>query len=292
MIDGDDDVVAVASRVLDELGRLIARGFPFKSRDIQTAIRVVTETPQVPLGSFFTNSEVATAPNRAVRAQAPNQKLYIEAIRAHDLVFAVGPAGTGKTYLAMAVAIEALNDRAVRRIILARPAIEAGERLGFLPGDMYEKVNPYLRPLYDALHSFVDVERANRLLERGAIEIAPIAFMRGRTLSDSFVILDEAQNTTVEQMKMFLTRIGLNTKVVVNGDITQVDLQPGRRSGLIDAVEVLRKIDSIAFIRFDERDVVRHPLVKRIVAAYDRNQEGRRERPGHRGGVTADNGEP
>ncbi len=212
-----------------------------------------------------------------MRPKGPNQKIYLEAIRAHDIVFAIGPAGTGKTFLAMAMAIEALNSGRVRRIVLARPAIEAGERLGFLPGDMYEKVNPYLRPLYDALYALVDFNRAERLIEKSQIEIAPLAFMRGRTLSDSFVILDEAQNTTPEQMKMFLTRLGVNSKAVINGDVTQIDLKAGQVSGLIQARQVLEGVEGIAHVAFDKRDVVRHELVRRIVAAYDRFEEGQSE---------------
>jgi phosphate starvation-inducible PhoH-like protein len=209
---------------------------------------------------------------RFVGPKSPTQKSYIEAIERHDIVIAIGPAGTGKTYLAMAMAVSALINKEVSRIILARPAVEAGEKLGFLPGDIYEKVNPYLRPLYDALFDMMDMERANRLIEKGDIEIAPLAFMRGRTLNDSFVILDEAQNATAEQMKMFLTRLGFHSKVIVTGDITQVDLPNDRVSGLIQVKEILRDIEGIAFIYFDEKDVVRHRLVQDIIKAYDRHQ--------------------
>jgi phosphate starvation-inducible PhoH-like protein len=198
-----------------------------------------------------------------------NQKTYIENIQNTDLVFGVGPAGTGKTYLAMAMALAYLNNRSISRIILTRPAVEAGEKLGFLPGDLLEKVNPYLRPLYDALYDLVEPDKASRMLEKGLIEIAPIAFMRGRTLNDSFVILDEAQNTTTEQMKMFLTRLGFNSKAVVTGDITQIDLPSGKTSGLREAIEVLTPVDEIQFVYFNERDVVRHPLVKKIIRAYE-----------------------
>ena len=268
-LEGEERPVEVATKVLTELGRMVARGYTLKPSDVRTAVRIATESPSVSLERFFADNEIQTASSRVVRPQGANQKLYVEAVRSHDMVFAAGPAGTGKTFLAMAMAIEAFNRGAVRRIILARPAIEAGEKLGFLPGDMYEKVNPYLRPLYDALYALVDTQRADRLLERDQIEIAPIAFMRGRTLSDSFVILDEAQNTTSEQMKMFLTRIGMNSKAIINGDDTQVDLPAGKLSGLIQAQGLLRGIEGIAMVRFDEGDVVRHPLVKKIVVAYE-----------------------
>jgi len=202
-----------------------------------------------------------------------NQRRYLEAIERNDLVLGVGPAGTGKTYLAVAMAVSALLSKRVSRIILTRPAVEAGERLGFLPGTLQEKVDPYLRPLYDALFDMMESEKVDKLLERNTIEVAPIAFMRGRTLNDSFIILDEAQNSTTEQMKMVLTRTGFNSKMVVNGDITQIDLPPGKRSGLIDALEVLRGVEGISMVQFDERDVVRHNLVQRIVRAYERYNE-------------------
>jgi phosphate starvation-inducible PhoH-like protein len=212
---------------------------------------------------------VRTAGKRRIAAKSANQRRYLDAIEQHDIVFGIGPAGTGKTYLAMAQAVSFLLAKKVSRIILVRPAVEAGEKLGFLPGDLQEKVNPYLRPLYDALYDMLDVEKAEKYLERGAIEVAPLAFMRGRTLNDAFVILDEAQNTTTEQMKMFLTRLGFGSKAVVTGDVTQIDLPGGRTSGLVQAMEVVGKIDGIAFVYFDERDVVRHKLVQAIVKAYD-----------------------
>jgi len=289
-LEGGEPEVELAARVIGALGRVAARGIPVGKSEIATAARLAAETPAVSLESFFTDSQLQTAKGRFVRPKGPNQKLYMEAIRSHDIVFAVGPAGTGKTFLAMALAIEALNSRRVRRIILARPAIEAGEKLGFLPGDMFEKVNPYLRPLYDALYALVDFGRAERLLEKGQIEIAPLAFMRGRTLSESFVILDEAQNTTPDQMKMFLTRLGVSSKAVVNGDITQIDLKPGQASGLIQAATVLEGVEGIAHVRFDEHDVVRHELVKKIVAAYDRFDKASAETGDARPGEEARDG--
>jgi len=272
-LDGDPESVDTAARILTALGRLAERGREIRVAEIRTAIQVANEQPHLSLEGFFTDIEIPSYKGRSVRPKGPNQRLYLEAIRTHDLVFAVGPAGTGKTFLAMAMAIEALNARRVRRIILARPAIEAGERLGFLPGDMIEKVNPYLRPLYDALYSLVGFDHASRLIERDQIEIAPLAFMRGRTLSDAFVILDEAQNTTPDQMKMLLTRIGLNSRAVINGDVTQTDLRGDQPSGLVDACGVLAGIEGIAHVEFSRGDVVRHELVKQIVRAYDQQRK-------------------
>ena len=297
-LEGDDEGVEIAAKVLTELGQLVSCGYELKDQDMRTALRVAKDAPQVSLERFFSDGGIQTARDRLVRPQGANQKLYIEAIRSHDIVFGIGPAGTGKTYLAMAMAVEALNRRDVRRVILARPAIEAGEKLGFLPGDMYEKVNPYLRPLYDALYDLIDVERANRLVERGHIEIAPLAFMRGRTLADSFVILDEAQNTTAEQMKMFLTRIGMESRAVITGDVTQIDLPAGRPSGLIEAKRLLKRIRGIGFVEFDQRDVVRHPLVQQIIVAYAEDTEAKRaareaaEALGASDGDGGDAGEP
>ncbi len=228
---------------------------------------------------MLSNATTIVTKKRFVAPKTPTQNAYIEAIETHDIVIGIGPAGTGKTYLAMAMAVSALMKREVSRIILARPAVEAGEKLGFLPGDMIAKVNPYLRPLYDALFDMMDMERATRAIERGDIEIAPLAFMRGRTLNDSFVILDEAQNATAEQMKMFLTRLGFNSKAVVTGDITQVDLPPDRVSGLIEVRDILRHIDGISFVYFDERDVVRHKLVQDIIKAYDQHENGGQLQP-------------
>lgn len=274
-LEGSDEAIDLAERILLQLGSLAAAGHLVDAASVRTALQVVKEQPEVSLQSFFTDTEIRTAKGRVVHPKGPNQKRYLEAIRTHDFVFAVGPAGTGKTFLAMAMAIEALNSRLVRRIVLARPAIEAGEKLGFLPGDMIEKVNPYLRPLYDALYSLVGFDRASRLIDRGQIEIAPLAFMRGRTLSEAFVILDEAQNTTPDQMKMFLTRLGLGSRAVINGDVTQIDLEPGAKSGLVEASRILADVEGIAHIQFDRRDVVRHELVKDIVHAYERDERAR-----------------
>ena len=240
--------------------------------DVTHALTALRQSPETPLKELLSNATTIVTKKRFVAPKTPTQKTYIEAIETHDIVIGIGPAGTGKTYLAMAMAVSALMKREVSRIILARPAVEAGEKLGFLPGDMIAKVNPYLRPLYDALFDMMDMERATRAIERGDIEIAPLAFMRGRTLNDSFVILDEAQNATAEQMKMFLTRLGFNSKAVVTGDITQVDLPPDRVSGLIEVRDILSQVDGIRFVYFDERDVVRHKLVQDIIKAYDQHE--------------------
>ncbi|MGH9203451.1 MAG: PhoH family protein, partial [Vicinamibacterales bacterium] len=239
-------------------------------QDVKTALQLVAADGSVDLRDhFLKDGQLRQAGKRRIAAKSANQRRYLDAIDAHDIVFGIGPAGTGKTYLAMAQAVSYLLAKKVSRIVLVRPAVEAGEKLGFLPGDLQEKVNPYLRPLYDALYDMLDVEKADRFVERGVIEVAPLAFMRGRTLNDAFVILDEAQNTTSEQMKMFLTRLGFGSKAVVTGDVTQIDLPSGRTSGLIEAVSVCHGIDGIAFIYFDERDVVRHKLVQAIVKAYE-----------------------
>jgi phosphate starvation-inducible protein PhoH and related proteins len=244
-------------------------GYPLRSGDVATAIRVAREDPSASLVEFFVDSPFGESLKSVVTARNIKQRLYVQTIDRNDLVFAIGPAGTGKTYLAVAMAAAALLAKKVKRIVLARPAVEAGERLGFLPGDMVEKVNPYLRPLYDALYDILGYEKTAKLLERGIIEVAPIAFMRGRTLNDAFIILDEAQNTTSEQMRMFLTRIGFGSKAVVTGDVTQVDLPQGKTSGLREAQQLLARIEGIRFVLFDERDVVRHPLVQSIITAYD-----------------------
>ncbi len=244
-------------------------GYKLAKGDVRTAAQLVAQDDNVALSDYFLRGATRTSGKRQVTAKSVNQRRYLEAIDKHDIVFGIGPAGTGKTYLAMAQAVSFLLSKRVSRIILARPAVEAGEKLGFLPGDLQEKVNPYLRPLYDALYDMLDIDRAERLLERGTIEVAPIAFMRGRTLNDAFVILDEAQNTTSEQMKMFLTRLGFGSKAVITGDVTQIDLPVGRASGLVEAVKIVGNIEGIAFVNFDEKDVVRHQLVQQIVKAYE-----------------------
>jgi len=269
VIEGDAENLARAERVFEQLGTLLRGGYRFARGDVKTAARLLADDPDAELTDYFLRGAAKTAGRRQVTPKSVMQRRYLEAIDQADVVFGVGPAGTGKTYLAMAQAVAHLVSKRVTRIILARPAVEAGEKLGFLPGDVQEKVNPYLRPLYDALYDMLDAERVERLIERGVIEIAPIAFMRGRTLNDAFVILDEAQNTTPEQMKMFLTRLGFGSKAVITGDVTQIDLPAGRMSGLVEALRVIKGVDGIATIHFDERDVVRHPLVQKIVKAYE-----------------------
>ena len=270
LVEGDAGSTAKVARLVEQLGELIDAGHSISDRDVKTAAQLVAEDASVDLKDhFLKDGQLRTAGKRRIAAKSANQRRYLEAIDQYDIVFGIGPAGTGKTYLAMAQAVSYLLAKKVSRIILARPAVEAGEKLGFLPGDLQEKVNPYLRPLYDALYDMLDVEKAEKYLERGAIEVAPLAFMRGRTLNDAFVILDEAQNTTTEQMKMFLTRLGFGSKAVVTGDVTQIDLPGGRTSGLVQAMEVVGKVDGISFVYFDERDVVRHKLVQAIVKAYD-----------------------
>jgi phosphate starvation-inducible PhoH-like protein len=274
-LSGAPEAVRRAERILTELAALTVDGYELRAEDVTVALKASREHANVPLKELLLSTVPITTRKRFVVPKSATQKRYIEAIQKFDIVIGIGPAGTGKTYLAMAMAVAALIRKEVSRIILARPAVEAGEKLGFLPGDMYAKVNPYLRPLYDALYDMMEMERANRLVERGEIEIAPLAFMRGRTLNDSFVILDEAQNATAEQMKMFLTRLGYNSKAVVTGDITQVDLPLDRVSGLIEVREILKEIPGIEFVYFDERDVVRHPLIQEIIKAYDRRGQGR-----------------
>jgi len=268
---GDVDRV---ERLLTQMVDLLESGYSFRKGDVEIATRLLKDNPEATLTEFFSQGRVKAAPGRAITPKTINQRIYIEAIRSSDLVFSIGPAGTGKTYLAVAMAVAILNEKQVSRIILARPAVEAGEKLGFLPGDMSEKVDPYFRPLYDALFCMMEREKAILLMEKGIIEIAPLAFMRGRTLNDCFVILDEAQNTTSEQMKMFLTRMGQNTKVVVTGDITQIDLPAGSVSGLVEAQSVVADIEGIRFVYFDDRDVVRHPLVQSIIKAYESYRNG------------------
>jgi phosphate starvation-inducible PhoH-like protein len=274
-LEGAEPQVRLARRVVEELYQLLEAGYALAPQDVQHAVKILQGQEDAAIKAIFLDTVYISAMKRRITPKSLNQKRYIEAIRSHDIVFGVGPAGTGKTYLAMAMAVAALMNHEFIRIVLARPAVEAGEKLGFLPGDLYEKVNPYLRPLYDALHDMMDFEKATRLVQRGIIEVAPLAFMRGRTLNDSFVILDEAQNTTSEQMLMFLTRLGFGAKAVITGDVTQIDLPPGVLSGLVEARRLLAGVEGIAMVHFTERDVVRHPLVQDIIRAY----EGRRPRP-------------
>jgi phosphate starvation-inducible PhoH-like protein len=271
IVEGDKAAEQRVERIFDQLKSLMAGGYELRNGDVKTAAQLIAADDGVNLRDYFLKEgqKQPEGTKRRVNPKSTNQRRYLEAIEKYDIVFGVGPAGTGKTYLAMAQAVSYLLAKKVSRIILARPAVEAGEKLGFLPGDLQEKVNPYLRPLYDALYDMMDVERATRLVERGTIEVAPIAFMRGRTLNDAFVILDEAQNTTSEQMKMFLTRLGFGSKAVVTGDITQIDLPHPGKSGLVEALKIVKDVEGIGFIYFDERDVVRHKLVQQIVKAYD-----------------------
>jgi phosphate starvation-inducible PhoH-like protein len=272
-IEGDEPNVIRAASILEDYFALVKEGQVFNNGDLNSYLRVVTSDPEVTLRSLVHSGRQRSFGKKAIAPKTINQRRYVEAIERHDLVFGVGPAGTGKTYLAVAMAVSALLSKRVSRIVLTRPAVEAGERLGFLPGNLQEKVDPYLRPLYDALYDMLEADKVEKLLERAVIEVAPIAFMRGRTLNDSFIILDEAQNSTAEQMKMVLTRQGFNSKMVVTGDLTQIDLPSGKRSGLNEAVDVLRGVEGMSFVYFDDRDVVRHPLVQRIVKAYERYQE-------------------
>ncbi len=268
-LQGDPIAVKLAQKLMTQLYGLLKDHYPIYSKDIDYAIRLLSANDGVELKDVFLDTVFITAKKQAIAPKSSAQKDYIDAMRQHDIVFGIGPAGTGKTYLAMAMAVSALSKGIVDRIILTRPAVEAGETLGFLPGDLTEKVDPYLRPLYDALHDMMRFEKAANLMQQGIIEVAPIAFMRGRTLNDSFVILDEAQNTTSEQMKMFLTRIGFNSKAVITGDITQIDLPSHKSSGLVEAKEILRHIEGIAFVFFTQQDVVRHRLVQDIILAYE-----------------------
>jgi phosphate starvation-inducible protein PhoH and related proteins len=272
-IEGEAAAVARAENILEDYNALMREGIVFNNGDLNSYLRVVTIDPEVSLRALVQSGRQRNFGKKVLAPKTVNQRRYLEAIERNDMVFGIGPAGTGKTYLAVAMAVSALVNKQVARIILTRPAVEAGERLGFLPGTLQEKVDPYLRPLYDALYDMLDNERVEKLLERNVIEVAPIAFMRGRTLNDSFIILDEAQNATQEQMKMVITRQGFNSKMVVNGDITQIDLPTGRMSGLMHAAEVLKGVEGISFVQFDERDVVRHTLVQRIVKAYERYNE-------------------
>jgi len=272
-ISGDRADVEIGERLLHELADLVQGGYPLYESDILFAIQILSDNISRRLRDIFLDQVFIASNKKTITPKSIKQKEYIEAIRSYDIVFGVGPAGTGKTYLAMAMAVAAMSKELVRRIVLVRPAVEAGEKLGFLPGDLAEKVNPYLRPLYDALHDMMDYERASNLIQRGAIEVAPLAFMRGRTLNDSFAILDEAQNTTAEQMKMFLTRLGLGSKAVITGDITQIDLPENKPSGLVEAIELLQGVQGIRMVYFTKRDVVRHKLVQDIIDAYEKSGE-------------------
>jgi len=274
-LEGDELDVELAGRLLKELQGLVKRGYPIYVSDIDFAIRILSGDRSVKLETIFLDTVYISSQKKVITPKSVVQKEYIDAIRTYDMVIGIGPAGTGKTYLAMAMALSFFMKKEVQRIVLTRPAVEAGEKLGFLPGDLYEKVNPYLRPLYDALHDMLDFDQASKLVERGIIEVAPLAFMRGRTLNDSFVILDEAQNTKPEQMKMFLTRMGFNSKMVVTGDVTQVDLTDGRQSGLRVVGGVLRDVDGIGFVELRGEDVVRHRIVAAIVEAYRRYEDRR-----------------
>lgn len=268
-ISGDQPHDEVAERLLKQLYSLARESYPIHPADIDQGVKMLVLDPGAKIREVLKEVIFTSDNKKPITPKTWNQKQYVQAIRTFDIVFAIGPAGTGKTYLAMAMAMAAFSKKQLRRIVLARPAVEAGEKLGFLPGDMHEKVNPYLRPLYDALHDMIDAEKVGRMIERGDIEIAPLAFMRGRTLNDSFVILDEAQNTTSEQMKMFLTRLGYSSKAVITGDITQIDLPEGVRSGLVEARQILSDIEGISIVTFSDQDVVRHPLVQEIIKAYE-----------------------
>ena len=277
IIGGDEHDAELAGRVLQELYSLSGEGYPVAPDDVERAIDVLSRNSNVDLKDVFLEPVFADSSRSRIMPKTVNQRVYFDAMRSHDVVFAIGPAGTGKTYLAMAMAVAELLRGNYARIILTRPAVEAGEKLGFLPGDLAEKVNPYLRPLYDALYDMVSMDKARQMVERGSVEVAPLAFMRGRTLNNAFVILDEAQNTTRAQMKMFLTRLGFNSKAVITGDITQVDLPSGQASGLRDARNVLAEVADISFVWFDQQDVVRHEIVKKIIDAYDSAENGGRD---------------
>lgn len=271
IIEGDEQDVGLVQNILGDYAALFDEGRRMSNDELKSAFKQIAEDRAYTLRDYFTKTRLNPTGKKQVTARSANQRRYLEAIDKNDIVFGIGLAGTGKTYLGVAKAVEALMQKRVNRIVLARPAVEAGEKLGFLPGDLQDKVDPYLRPLYDALFDLVDYEKVTRLLEKRVIEVAPLAFMRGRTLADAFIILDEAQNTTSEQMKMFLTRIGFGSKAVITGDVTQIDLPAGRRSGLIEAQHVLSGVEGIEFIYFTDKDVVRHRLVQMIVQAYDRN---------------------
>jgi len=276
-LQGGDWEVGLADTVITQLYDLLKSGYPIYKNDVDYAVRILSGDQSRSLEKIFRDEVYISSTKKTITPKTVNQKNYIDSIRKFDIVFGIGPAGTGKTYLSMAMAISALIKKEVNRVVLARPAVEAGEHLGFLPGDLYEKVNPYLRPLYDALHDMLDFEHTSRLLDQGVIEVAPLAFMRGRTLNDSFVILDEAQNATSEQMKMFLTRLGFSSKAVITGDVTQIDLPDGRISGLIEARGILEGIKGIGFTYFTREDVIRHSLVQKIIDAYEKMESNKRK---------------
>src|SRR5580693_8687189 len=285
-IEGDQDNVDHAVKIVEEYNHVTRHGRKLTSAEVKSLIHVATDEPHESPRGMFEHGRVRSFGKKTVTPKNASQRRYMEEIEGHDMTFGIGPGGTGKTYLAVAMAVSALLTKQVNRIILARPAVEAGERLGFLPGTLQQKIDPYMRPLYDALYDMLETDKLERFLEKGIIEVAPLAFMRGRTLNDSFVILDEAQNTTSEQMKMFLTRLGFNSKAVITGDITQIDLPNDRRSGLVEAIEVVGKIEGIAMIYFDERDVVRHNLVQRIIKAYEEHPSTAK-RPAHAAAAAA-----
>lgn len=275
IISGEPENLDLTEKTLEELYHLIKAGYPLYPSDVEYASRILLENPKANLREIFLDTILITAGRKVITPKGLTQKKYVEAIRNSEIVFGIGPAGTGKTYLAVAMAVSFLMRGEVSRIILVRPAVEAGEKLGFLPGDLVEKVNPYLRPLYDALYDMLSFDKVVKLFQKGVIEVAPLAFMRGRTLNDSFIILDEAQNTTTEQMKMFLTRIGQGSRAVITGDVTQIDLPDPKKSGLLEAMEILEGIEGITFVYFTKKDVVRHPIVQKIIEAYEKKERER-----------------